>query len=55
MYESAWMGGFKVKQFLGNLASTLLDGLDGIRNDSKKSNPIVFIGHSMGGLVIAKV
>ncbi|KAL2674225.1 hypothetical protein Neosp_012676 [[Neocosmospora] mangrovei] len=54
MYESAWMGGFKVKQFLGNLASTLLDGLDGIRNDSKKSNPIVFIGHSMGGLVIAK-
>ncbi|KAJ4328989.1 hypothetical protein N0V84_000561 [Fusarium piperis] len=54
MYESAWMGGLKVKQFLGNLASTLLDGLDGIRKDSNTSNPIVFIGHSMGGLVIAK-
>ncbi|RSM07674.1 hypothetical protein CDV31_008567 [Fusarium ambrosium] len=54
MYESAWMGGLKVKQFLGNLAYTLLHGLDGIRNESEKSNPIVFIGHSMGGLVIAK-
>lgn len=32
MYESAWMGGLKVKQFLGNLGYTLLDGLDGIRN-----------------------
>lgn len=31
MYESAWMGGLKVKQFLGNIASTLLDGIDGIR------------------------
>ncbi|KAM0425795.1 hypothetical protein ACHAPT_009046 [Fusarium lateritium] len=54
MYESAWMGRLKVKQFLGNLASTLLDGLDGTRKASNSSNPIVFIGHSMGGLVIAK-
>jgi hypothetical protein len=27
MYESAWLGPLKVKQFLGNIASTLLHGL----------------------------
>ncbi|KAH6877086.1 hypothetical protein B0T10DRAFT_566417 [Thelonectria olida] len=53
MYESAYMGPLKVTQFIDNLASTLLDGLHSKR-ENPGSRPIVFIGHSMGGLVIAK-
>ncbi|KAF4981042.1 hypothetical protein FZEAL_3094 [Fusarium zealandicum] len=54
MYESAWMGRFKVKQFINNLASTLLEGLHDMRKTTGLARPIVFVGHSMGGLVIAK-
>ncbi|KAK3323976.1 hypothetical protein B0T19DRAFT_427410 [Cercophora scortea] len=50
---SAWQGKFKVKALLNDLASTLLEGLAGKRVGVKR-RPIVFIGHSMGGLVIAK-
>ncbi|KAK3687685.1 hypothetical protein B0T22DRAFT_457811 [Podospora appendiculata] len=50
---SAWQGKFKVKALLHDLASTLLNGLAGKRVDVNR-RPIVFIGHSMGGLVIAK-
>ncbi|CAG1970192.1 unnamed protein product [Fusarium graminearum] len=68
--ESSWTGAIKVKQFLGNLAQTLLEGLKAkrevglqTRTDNAEVNdqqngafirPITFIGHSMGGLVIAK-
>ncbi|KAF5025075.1 hypothetical protein F66182_2844 [Fusarium sp. NRRL 66182] len=52
--ESSWTGSIKVKQFLGNLAQTLLDGLKSKREDLVFPRPITFIGHSMGGLVIAK-
>ncbi|KAK6088814.1 hypothetical protein SCUP234_00018 [Seiridium cupressi] len=53
LYESAWTGALKVKQFLSNISMALLVGLRSKREDCKK-RPIVFIGHSMGGLVIAK-
>ncbi|KAI1870141.1 hypothetical protein JX265_006311 [Neoarthrinium moseri] len=52
-YESAWRGQRKVHQFMDNLAKTLLVALGSRREDCKK-RPLVFIGHSMGGLVIAK-
>jgi hypothetical protein len=51
-YESIWQGPLKVNQFLDNIARFLLAALRGRREDKKR--PIVFIGHSMGGLVIAK-
>ncbi|KAI0883239.1 uncharacterized protein GGS22DRAFT_168217 [Annulohypoxylon maeteangense] len=54
MYESAWTGSLKVKQFMSNIAMTLLNGLKSKREDRIQRRPIVFIGHSMGGLVIAK-
>ncbi|KAM0247206.1 hypothetical protein ACHAP5_004288 [Fusarium lateritium] len=54
--ESSWTGAIKVKQFLSNLAQTLLEGLKMLREGENSSpmRPITFIGHSMGGLVIAK-
>jgi hypothetical protein len=52
-YESAWKGPLKVKQYMGNLGMTLLHGLK-IKREKCPRRPIVFIGHSMGGLVIAK-
>lgn len=52
-YESAWTGPLKVKQYLGNLGYTLLHGLK-INREKFPRRPIVFVGHSMGGLVIAK-
>ncbi|KAI1135696.1 hypothetical protein F5Y05DRAFT_168773 [Hypoxylon sp. FL0543] len=54
MYESAWTGSLKVKQFMSNIAMTLLNGLSSKREGRVQRRPIVFIGHSMGGLVIAK-
>ncbi|KAL7910598.1 ankyrin repeat-containing domain protein [Trichoderma velutinum] len=53
MYDSAWTGQLKVKQFMGNIAMGLLVGLRSKR-ESCQRRPIVFIGHSMGGLVVAK-
>ena len=53
LYESAWTGSLKVKQYLGNIASTLLHGLN-VNREKCPRRPIVFVGHSMGGLVIAK-
>uniref|UniRef100_A0A0D2Y089 Nephrocystin 3-like N-terminal domain-containing protein n=1 Tax=Fusarium oxysporum (strain Fo5176) TaxID=660025 RepID=A0A0D2Y089_FUSOF len=54
MDESSWTGSIKVKQFLGNLAQTLLEGLKMSRENMAIPRPVTFIGHSMGGLVIAK-
>lgn len=52
-YESAWVGDLKVHQYMQNIARTLLVDLDAKREGLAKL-PIVFVGHSMGGLVIAK-
>ncbi|RGP80089.1 hypothetical protein FLONG3_1860 [Fusarium longipes] len=55
--ESSWNGPIKVRQFLDNLAHTLLEGLKAKREVcllNGLDKPIVFIGHSMGGLVIAE-
>ncbi|KAF2226719.1 hypothetical protein BDZ85DRAFT_53827 [Elsinoe ampelina] len=53
-YGSAWVGSLKVTQFLSGIAAHMLADLMVLRKDCRK-RPIVFIGHSMGGLVIAKV
>ncbi|KAF4463661.1 Ankyrin repeat domain-containing 17 [Fusarium albosuccineum] len=53
-YQSAWMGDLKVKQYIGDLAWNLLWGLHARREESGSTRPILFVGHSMGGLVIAK-
>lgn len=53
-YESAWQGPLKVKANISNIASTLLKGLNNHRENCRQ-RPVVFLGHSMGGLVIAKV
>ncbi|KZL82888.1 multiple ankyrin repeats single kh domain-containing protein [Colletotrichum incanum] len=52
-YESAWIGDLKVKTFMRDIAKTMLEGLQANR-EKIRDRPIVFIGHSMGGLVIAK-
>lgn len=52
-YESSWTGGLKVKQNIYNIAITLLVGLRSTR-EQRSNAAIVLIGHSMGGLVIAK-
>ncbi|KAI0398353.1 hypothetical protein F5Y17DRAFT_412009 [Xylariaceae sp. FL0594] len=52
-YQSAWTGPLRVKQFMSNIAMTLLVSLQSVRKKCQR-RPIVFIGHSMGGLVIAK-
>ncbi|KAF4928951.1 Ankyrin-3 [Colletotrichum viniferum] len=52
-YESAWVGDLKVKSFMRDIAKSMLEGLQANR-EGIRDRPIVFIGHSMGGLVIAK-
>ncbi|KAI0120115.1 ankyrin repeat-containing domain protein [Nemania sp. FL0031] len=52
-YQSAWTGALKVRQFMANIAMALLISLQSEREKCQR-RPIVFIGHSMGGLVIAK-
>ncbi|KAF9882373.1 hypothetical protein CkaCkLH20_00409 [Colletotrichum karsti] len=52
-YESAWIGDLKVKSFMRDIAKSMLEGLQANR-EGIRDRPIVFIGHSMGGLVIAK-
>ncbi|KAF2276959.1 uncharacterized protein EI97DRAFT_304374 [Westerdykella ornata] len=53
LYESAFHGPLKVDQFMDNIAKGLLHALQSKRGE-QINRPIVFIGHSMGGLVIAK-
>ncbi|RYC59947.1 hypothetical protein CHU98_g6255 [Xylaria longipes] len=52
-YQSAWTGTLKVKQFMANIAMAMLTSLQSVREKCQR-RPVVFIGHSMGGLVIAK-
>jgi hypothetical protein len=53
-YESAWRGALKVQQYIDSIAAGLLQLLRDKRPESCSNRPIIFIGHSMGGLVIAK-
>ncbi|KAM7213105.1 hypothetical protein V8F06_011528 [Rhypophila decipiens] len=53
-YASAYHGAFKVRQYLTNIARTLLERLHAGRPPASR-RPIVLVGHSMGGLVAAKV
>ncbi|KAM7194684.1 hypothetical protein V8F20_007876 [Naviculisporaceae sp. PSN 640] len=53
-YSSAYHGPFKIKQHMINIARTLLERLHTDRKDASR-RPIVLIGHSMGGLVAAKL
>ncbi|KAK0704077.1 hypothetical protein B0T26DRAFT_681683 [Lasiosphaeria miniovina] len=55
-YASAYRGSFKIKQYMTNIAKVMLDALQ-LRREARKCprRPIVLIGHSMGGLVAAKV
>ena len=52
-YESAWAGGLRVKQFIQNIAFTLCMAIRSCR-EQRSNTPLVLVGHSMGGLVIAK-
>jgi hypothetical protein len=51
--ESRWIKDAAVDQSIGNLARNLLASISSFR-EGATTRPIVFIGHSMGGLVVAK-
>ncbi|KAJ8108248.1 hypothetical protein OPT61_g8306 [Boeremia exigua] len=53
-YASAWRGDYAVRNPFDSIASGLLEGLMDNRDVHQDKRPIIFIGHSMGGLVIAK-
>ncbi|KAK3364612.1 ankyrin repeat-containing domain protein [Lasiosphaeria hispida] len=56
-YESRWLGAEAKQQTLYNVASLLLDSLVEKRkggDGAESTRPIVFLAHSMGGLVVAK-
>ncbi|KAK0725920.1 ankyrin repeat-containing domain protein [Lasiosphaeris hirsuta] len=56
-YESRWLGAEAKQQTLYNVASLLLDSLVEKRkggDGAEATRPIVFLAHSMGGLVVAK-
>ncbi|KAK3956678.1 hypothetical protein QBC32DRAFT_366801 [Pseudoneurospora amorphoporcata] len=53
--ESAWKGRLKVKSEIQHLAYALLEGLQNERSSPEaQRRRVIFIGHSPGGLVIAK-
>lgn len=56
-YESRWLGAEAKQQTLYNVASLLLDSLVEKRKSEEAgetTRPLVFLAHSMGGLVVAK-
>ncbi|KAH8727742.1 ankyrin repeat-containing domain protein [Phaeosphaeriaceae sp. PMI808] len=53
-YTKQWLGKGSVDQRLDNIASRLVQGLDHIRRNSKTKTPIIFVCHSLGGIILAK-
>lgn len=51
-YQSAWLGKITSKNRLDDIAQRLLDDVKSGVQRSGKDRPILFIGHSFGGLVI---
>ncbi|KAK0736784.1 ankyrin repeat-containing domain protein [Apiosordaria backusii] len=52
-YDSEWYGNNAQEQDLHNASSKLLEYLVGMRKDNN-IRPLIFLGHSMGGLVVAR-
>ncbi|KAI0861800.1 ankyrin [Xylaria cubensis] len=52
-YDSRWFGPQAIRQTLYNAAASLLDALVEHRKECD-SRPLVFLAHSMGGLVVTK-
>ncbi|KAI0908433.1 ankyrin [Ustulina deusta] len=52
-YDSRWLGANGIRQTLYNAAMWLLDALV-VHRKGNESRPLVFLAHSMGGLVVAK-
>ncbi|KAK1691272.1 hypothetical protein BDP55DRAFT_646529 [Colletotrichum godetiae] len=54
-FASAWQGTYQIENFFDSIVRGLLLSLQANRTEpGEKGRPIIFIGHSMGGLVIAK-
>ncbi|KAK1974060.1 hypothetical protein LZ30DRAFT_827679 [Colletotrichum cereale] len=54
-YASAWYGDLKIESSFGNIVTELCNELKAKRESAHgQIRPIIFIGHSMGGLVIAQ-
>ncbi|KAK5115752.1 hypothetical protein LTR62_000841 [Meristemomyces frigidus] len=54
-YASAWKGRNKVRATMKSICTVLLDDISEKRkHEAASARPIIWIGHSMGGVVIAK-
>ena len=52
MYESAWTGSLKVKQFMSNIAMTLLNGLRSKREVSKILNVLALFNFRVNPAIL---